>query len=356
MMKKIMSAMLAAVMLLLFCVPAMAAGAEFVITLPERAPKAGESFDVTLELKNNPGFGQFEFTLSYDKAVLECTEIVTEELLEGTVGAENPSSSKGAAIVAARVEDESGDGLLVTFKFKAITDAARNAITGAAGKLATAAGNPIETTITWLGRMGSASTPGTTNPPGPSEEKITFPDIAGHWGEKYIIRSAELGLFKGYGDGRFGPDDKVTRAQFVTVLYRMAGSPATGMSTPFVDTAGQIPEFQAAIAWAYNNGYVKGKTDTTFDPDGYITRQETLLILFRYNGGKTGAEAMFTGIYDEYYSDSADVADWAKTAVYWGVYHNIISGTSEHTLSPLGNASRAELAKILVGYLDKFQS
>ena len=187
-----------------------------------------------------------------------------------------------------------------------------------------------------------------------STEPISFVDIAGHWGENAIIRSAELGLFQGYPDNTFRPDDAVSRVQFVTVMWRSAGSPEPNGETPFTDIGNQLPAFQTAIRWAYETGRIKGTSDTTFSPEKALTRQEALTILHRCAGSETGLETMLTGTYDNAFSDSEQIAPWAKTAMYWGVYHQIISGTTSKTLSPLMNTTRAQMANIMVDYLDRF--
>ncbi len=177
--------------------------------------------------------------------------------------------------------------------------------------------------------------------------------MVNHWGRNYISRAASLGLFVGYPDGTFHPDDVVNRAQFVTVLWRMAGSPAGAAETPFTDIQGQSGEFQNAIAWAYSQGYVTGTSATTFAPADPLTRQEVMTILYRYSGSRRGMEAMLTGIYEDTFHDHTAIADWAKNAMYWGVYHELIQGTGQGTLSPTGKAPRAQIAKIMVMYTEK---
>ena len=76
-------------------------------------------------------------------------------------------------------------------------------------------------------------------------------------------------------------------------------------------------------------------------------------ILFGYDGGQSGMETMFTDVYEADFSDSGETADWAKAAMYWGVYKTLISGTGDGKLSPRGTATRAQLAKILTVYIDK---
>ena len=373
--KKLLTPVLILALLLSLALPALAAGTELVITAPTVAPKAGESFEVTVEIKGNPGFCQFEFTLGFDKELLRCTEIEIGPVLRATLHAENPNNKDGAAIVAGAVEEIGEDGRLLTLHFTASRDLSGSVFEVLKLRMADEDRKEFSLTVTGPAAFpaGSDSTPTPTDAPTPTDvptptdapaptdaptpteapEPVGFSDIAGHWGEEAILRATELGLFKGYPDGRFGPNDNVTRAQFVTVLYRLSGSPEPKGESPFTDVAGQNEEFRRAIAWSYEQGYVKGKGDNRFDPAGTLTRQEAMTILFAYAGGQSGMETMFTGIYDDAYTDSASIADWAKAGMYWGVYKELIRGTSETTLSPRGSATRAQLAIILVNYVDK---
>lgn len=380
--KKLLTPVLILALLLSLALPALAAGTELVITAPTVAPKAGESFEVTAEIKGNPGFRQLEFHLDFDSAIVSCTEIELGSLLDGALSVDNPEAPDGAIIVAVRVMPMEGDGLLATLRFTALrelsgavfqvsdlelvgaNDAAISVTvdgpapfdSGSSGDTPTPTEAPTPTdNPTPTDAPTPTGTPTPTDAPTPTEapEPVGFSDISGHWGEEAILRATELGLFKGYPDGRFGPNDNVTRAQFVTVLYRLSGSPEPKGESPFTDVAGQNEEFRRAIAWSYEQGYVKGKGDNRFDPAGTLTRQEAMTILFAYAGGQSGMETMFTGIYDDAYTDSASIADWAKAGMYWGVYKELIRGTSETTLSPRGSATRAQLAIILVNYVDK---
>lgn len=194
---------------------------------------------------------------------------------------------------------------------------------------------------------------GTEIDPEPEKEKKTFSDVSGHWGEKYIYRAAELSLFKGYPDGSFKPDENVTRAQFVTVLYRYAGSPETDADTPFTDTSSLSEEFRQAIAWAYSRGLINGVSSDRFAPNAFIQRQEAAKILFLLNGGVPGGELLFYSVYDDYYADSDAVSSWAKAPMYWAVYNELITGLPGKRLAPKNYASRAQLAKILINYMER---
>ena len=182
--------------------------------------------------------------------------------------------------------------------------------------------------------------------------EATFPDVKGHWAEEFVIKAAEEGLFVGDSNGNFNPDADVTRAQFITVLWRMAGRPDANIELPFDDTENQIPEFKKAIAWGYENGYIKGTSDKTFEPEATLTREAGMKILHLYSGGTTGGELQFYAIYEGLLEDSSEISPWAKSSVYWGIYNKLISGTTDTTICPKGTATRAQLARILVSYLD----
>lgn len=179
-------------------------------------------------------------------------------------------------------------------------------------------------------------------------------DVVGHWSEPFVAESIDKGLFKGDSNGNFNPDVNITRAQFITVLWRMAKSPEVSETPSFEDITNQIPEFKKAIAWGYAKGYINGTSKTTFAPNESLTREAAMKILHAYSGGKIGQETVFYAIYDGTFSDSGEISQWAKSSVYWGIYNKLISGTSSETLSPKKSTTRAQVAKILVNYISEF--
>ena len=181
-----------------------------------------------------------------------------------------------------------------------------------------------------------------------------FTDIAGTWAEDYIRTAAERNLFQDYADGTFRPDNRLTRAQFMMVLWNLAGRPAPEKESPFRDMSAQSQNFRDAVSWAYAKGYVNGTSAETFSPGEPITRQAAMKILFSYNGSRRGAEALLTAVYDERYTDSGLISSWAKNAVYWAVYQTILSGNTPTTLNPGGSVTRAQLAAVMARYTDRF--
>lgn len=382
--KRWMTLLLGLALCLGMAVQASAAGPVISVTPSASAPAVGGEFTVAVSIQGNPGFNAVQFTLTFDPSVLDCTGVSTGAVLNGALSAVNPDASSGAIVAAASADVLSADGALATFTFRVIGEGDLD-LGFADYVLADENGTSIPFTLTGAEDLPSTSEPsqpgGTTGPgetqqpegsgePGqsqqpdstedpdgsqtvPPESEHRFTDTAGHWAEEYINAAAERGLFQGYEDGTFLPGKNVTRGEFVTVLWRLAGQPAA-QAAPFTDTVGVWSE--QAIAWAWAQGYVNGRSAEVFAPDDPVTRQEAMKILFLYSGGVSGQEVLFTSVYDDAYSDSGDIADWAKAPVYWAVYNRLISGVTETTLEPQGPATRAQLAKILVSYLENLDA
>lgn len=112
----------------------------------------------------------------------------------------------------------------------------------------------------------------------------------------------------------FSPNMNLTRGQMVTILYRMANSPAVEGTAPFTDVA-EGRYFADAVVWAYQNGIAKGMTDTAFGPDSDITREQMATFLYRFaekNGVDMSQEAAWSG-----FEDAGKVSTFAKDAMAW---------------------------------------
>jgi len=330
--------------------------AKIEIRTPEALPKAGEEFEVVAYISNNPGIQGFQMDLFAENESVECTDVVIGELFEGSFSGANNKAPNGAARLALlTTEIFEEDGVLATYSFVAKTDISAFDIKVSAVKVLDNKVNELSYEIIGATEVvaeqpSDEETEEVAETPAVTEH--LYADTVGHWAEWYINSATEMGLFKGNADGNFNPDESVTRAQFVTVLWRMAGSPTVEDSVPFEDTDGQIEEFQNAIAWGYINGYIKGTSETTFAPDGPLTREAAMRILHLYSGGKSGMEMMLASVYNGHFEDSSSISSWAKASMWWGVYYKLISGTTKTTISPQDTTTRAQLAKILVNYIN----
>lgn len=152
-------------------------------------------------------------------------------------------------------------------------------------------------------------------------------------------------LFRGTGETAFSPNDRMTRAMFVTVLGRMAKPDTAGYRNGFSDVApGQY--YEGYTAWASANGIVTGTGGGTFGPDDMITREQMALILYRYVRFADGDVSDTGSARSLSYPDYGTVMDAAKDAVSWAVNEGIIAGSSGQ-LNPKGKATRAQVAQIM---------
>lgn len=372
---------------------ACAAGTTLKLTAPDKLPDVGQTFTVTAELTGNTGLAAVQLSLGYDDSVVECTGIENGALVAGMLAASNPHATRdgvGAILAAATTTAVKTDGSLAvfTFRVKAAGDAK---LTLADALLSDTDGKalPLSYSLPALIAQGSGSDsgsgsgsdaekPGTDNkkseddkksededkpedeekPADGAQEEVksgSFRDVtSAHWAFDSVERAAELGLVTGYSDGTFRPDTPVTRAQFVLMLWRMCGKPAAAKAASFADASADW--YQDALSWAVENGYVNGLSDTRFGPDAPITRQQAMAILFRLNGGQSGTELTLTGIYEQTFADSTTIAAWAKDATWWAVYHELVSGVGGSRIAPEANASRAQIAAILLRYADQFMT
>lgn len=170
-----------------------------------------------------------------------------------------------------------------------------------------------------------------------------FSDTAGHWAENSIKELVGLGVIGGYPDGTFRPDNKITRAEFATILVKAFKLEAQ-KGKVFADTAGHWA--QDTIATAAYYGLVKGYDANTFGPDDPITREQMAAMMVR--------AAKLTPVAAEIaFKDSASISGWAREAVATAVKNGIISGYPDNTLRPQGHATRAEAATVVLKALKK---
>ena len=351
--------LLLVLMISLLNLPVLAAGTSLKIDAPASLPAVGETFTVTVDISGNPGLCAAQYTLTFDGTVVECVSASVGDVLRGTLSATNPSASDGARVAAASVDPATGDGSIGVFTFRVLRAGSTSfALKG--GVFSDANGADIATNVPGVSsgtaQPSQPSQGGTTGAPGSgtagenTSGGTTFTDVpASHWAYASIERAAQLGYVTGVGGGKFEPNRQLTRAEFVTMLYRMAGKPAASTAAGFTDVP-QNAWYRDALNWAAEKGYVNGTGANTFSPDGKITRQEVVTILFRYSGSQSGAETMFTATYDSQFTDSGAIAPWAKTAMYWAIYNGVVNGTSPATVSPTATATRAEVAAIFVRY------
>lgn len=183
--------------------------------------------------------------------------------------------------------------------------------------------------------------------------RFPFTDVvAGTWYYGAAAYAYNNGLFAGMTPTTFAPNATMTRAMLVSVLWRLAGEPAPKAPNTFVD----VPDgawYTDAVTWAAENGVVSGIGGSRFDPSGFVTREQTAEILYNYahsKGYDVSARADLTA-----FPDAGSVSGWAKNALSWANAAGLINGTvrdGQTILDPQGSASRAQVAMILMNYVE----
>ena len=165
----------------------------------------------------------------------------------------------------------------------------------------------------------------------------------GAWYEEFVTYAVEKGLM-GVGMTEFHPEWGVTRGDFITTIYRVAGEPTGAAAATYTDIAEASDYMVPAIDWATAEGIVEG-SDGKINATDLITREQVVAILYRYFG-KLGLTADDTDATLADFADAADVSSWANTAMAWAVKVGLIVG-DEGSLYPGRTITRAELATVL---------
>ena len=180
-----------------------------------------------------------------------------------------------------------------------------------------------------------------------------FDDIGGgEWFFEGVDYCVNEGLMNGTGNNLFNPNGTLTRAELVTILYRVEGSPESAYKGTFND----VPEGQwytAAVEWAAANEIVKGIGNDKFAPGNKITREQIATILYRYETFKNGKPTVEGDL--KSFPDAESVSDFAVDGMTWAITEGLINGTVSNgvtQLSPLSNATRSQIATIIMRYLD----
>ena len=180
-----------------------------------------------------------------------------------------------------------------------------------------------------------------------------FPDVDGHWAEKYIEFCVSNKLFTGVSASSFEPETIMNRAMFVTVLSRMSGETISGYQNDFLD----VPSsewYTQACSWGAATGLVNGTGNGMFEPLGAVTREQMAVFLYRYavyyglTDGSNNASSLSA------YSDAGDVSEWARDEMAWAVGYGLITGRTSSTICPKESAARCEVAAVISRFADRF--
>ena len=156
------------------------------------------------------------------------------------------------------------------------------------------------------------------------------------------------GMMSGVSRYEFAPDDTLTRAMVVQILWAMEGKPQVDYLMRYDDVASGA-WYAEAIRWGVSEGIVSGYSESTFGPEDPVTREQLMTILYAYAQQK---DLGFTGnwMFQLDYADADAVSIWAYEAACWCTMENVVSGKSGNQLDPAGTATRAEAAQMLMNF------
>jgi hypothetical protein len=178
-----------------------------------------------------------------------------------------------------------------------------------------------------------------------------FPDVSSNeWYYGYVSRISTAGIITGYDNGNFGTTDTLTRGQFATILYRMAGKPAvSGTAKDFSDTDSSA-FYAKAVKWASSSNVkvITGYDNGTFGPNDTVTREQMATMMYRYAKWSKVDTSKTANI--NKFPDGGSVSTFAREGMSWALGEGLITG-DQGNINPQGNAQRCVSATIMYRYL-----
>lgn len=174
-----------------------------------------------------------------------------------------------------------------------------------------------------------------------------FFDVAENaWYYNAVKYVSQNGLMNGYSNSTFAPDAELSRGMLAQILYNKEGRPPVAYNNAFEDVADGA-WYANAVAWTAKQNIVSGYGNGRFGPDNDITREQLAVILWRYEGSPTPTRTELR------FTDTDRISDYALDALCWAVENGIINGKGNNMLGPQGSATRAQVAQVLMNYLEK---
>ena len=173
------------------------------------------------------------------------------------------------------------------------------------------------------------------------------------WYSSAVEYNRNSGFMSGTGAGTFAPSDKLTRAQFVCVLYNVAGNPPVKYTNKFKD----VPNgkwYTNGVMWALEKEVTSGISPNEFGTEVTITREQLATLLYNYAKNANQYTVTFDKKALNKFTDNGQVSSWAKEAMQWAISNGVISGKATNNiiiLDPKGLATRAECAQIIMNFM-----
>ena len=185
-----------------------------------------------------------------------------------------------------------------------------------------------------------------------SDTANVFTDVTDHWAIDAIEYVYKHSIMQGVSETEFAPDATMTRAMLVTVLYRLENPTEKAKTHSFADVK-EGEWYAEAVAWAEENGIINGINETEFAPNADVTREQMAVVLYRYAQYKEQATAIGEDTNILSYTDAFEISEYAISAIQWMTGAGLMKGETEAVLNPKNNSTRAQVATILMRYLEQ---
>lgn len=364
---------LISMLLLLFACSTVASAATsgcFVVS--DAAGKAGNTVEVDVSIENNPGIISAAMEIHYDTDKLELIKVDDKKMMPDSIFSQYYTSHPYYAswMDALARENMDDDGVLMTMTFKIAEDCVNGvtpvtltfkpgnvfdcnlqeqAFVAVNGSVTVSGGSSSGSSSSGSSSSGSSSSGSSSSGAVTEGSSLyeAFDDLAANaWYRSYVEYMLENAYMKGVSETEFDPNGSVTRAQLVTILYRIAGNPVViGQTASFADVETSA-WYADAVAWAAANGIVNGVSADSFAPNANITREQFAAILYRYNGSRKDSVN-----YLGQFADRAAVSSYAVDAMNWAVGAGIMNGLSETNLGAFAAADRVQAAAMLTRFI-----
>ena len=183
-------------------------------------------------------------------------------------------------------------------------------------------------------------------------EPLPFGDVDdGDWFADAVRFVYENGMMNGVSETSFAPHATTSRSMIVTILYRLEGEPVVDYAMDFTDVAGDA-YYAEAVRWAASEGIVGGYGGGLFGAEDAVAQEQLAVILYRYAVYKGYDVSIGEDTNILSYADFADLSEYAIPAMQWACGAGIVNGTSESTLAPQGEATRAQVAAMLMRFVE----
>ena len=183
-------------------------------------------------------------------------------------------------------------------------------------------------------------------------EPLPFGDVDdGDWFADAVRFVYENGMMNGVSETDFAPHAATSRSMIVTILYRLEGEPVVDDAMDFTDVAGDA-YYAEAVRWAASEGIVGGYGGGLFGSDDAVTREQLAAILYRYAVYKGYDVSIGESTNILSYADFADLSEYAIPAMQWACGAGVITGVTDATLVPQGEATRAQVAAMLMRFCE----